>query len=88
MSVRTIALVAAVVALGIPAAYAQTTPEAAPVAAAASAPMDCKGMAKHDHAAERGMPKAMPAGCSASPAKVKAAKAKAGHDHAKFHKLM
>ncbi len=78
MSVRNIALIAAVVAFGIPVAYAQTTPEAAPAAAAASAPMDCKGMAKHDHGAERGMPRAMPARCTASEAKVKAAKAKAG----------
>jgi hypothetical protein len=92
MSVRHIALVLAIAALGVPAAYAQTTPEtaSAPAAAtaAAPAPMDCKGMAKHDHGAEKGTPMAMPAACAASASKVKAAKAKAGHDHAKVHKLM
>lgn len=66
-------------------------PTTAPVApAAASMPQDCtKAMARHDHGAEKGTPApksgACPMATGASPAK---AKAKMGHDHARFHKLM
>jgi hypothetical protein len=73
------------------AAIAQESPApAAAPAAAASMPHDCaKSMARHDHGAEKGTPTPMAGGCpvatSASPAK---AKAKQGHDHSKFHKLM
>jgi hypothetical protein len=61
-------------------------------AAAASGPMSgsmmdkgcAKGVAKHDHGAERGAPKAT-APCAPT-SKASGAKAKAKHDHAKFHK--
>lgn len=81
-------------------AIAQTPP-----AAGASMPMmggeamamphDCaKGMAKHDHGAERGSPRPKsadcgPAGAAAAPeAAASGAKAKQRHDHSKFHKNM
>jgi hypothetical protein len=62
-------------------------------AAAASGPMsggmmekDCaKAVAKHDHGAERNAPRAKTAPCAAA-VPASGAKAKARHDHAKFHK--
>lgn len=59
----------------------------APATAAASMPMDCaKPIAKHDHAAEKGMPKTQSAG-PCPPAKAASApKSKSTHDHGKFHK--
>jgi hypothetical protein len=53
-------------------------------------PQDCaKAMARHDQGAEKAMPTPMSGTCpmaaAASPAR---AKAKRGHDHARFHKLM
>lgn len=61
-------------------------------AAAASGPMSggmmdkgcAKAVAKHDHGADRGAPKATAPCAPAS--KASSAKAKARHDHAKFHK--
>jgi hypothetical protein len=49
---------------------------------------------RHDHGAERGNPAARKAGCAMASPAVSAAKAKAtpkakpGHEHGKFHKLM
>jgi hypothetical protein len=66
-------------------------PTAAPaVDATATTPRDCtKPMARHDHGAERGTPTPMSAGCPMAIADTSAkTKAKLGHDHAKFHKLM
>lgn len=58
-------------------------------------PHDCaKGVAKHDHGAERGSPRAKSADCgpasaaAAPEAAASGAKAKKPHDHAKFHKNM
>ncbi len=98
MSARTIALVAAMAALGLATAYAADTPAApdsgAPVA---SMPRGCGNpMARHDHGAEKGTPtpgmmmKCPMAGeeAAAPAAPVKKAKAKRGHDHARVHKLM
>jgi hypothetical protein len=61
-------------------------------AAAASGPMSggmmgkgcAKAVAKHDHGAERGAPKAT-APCTPA-SKASGMKGKAKHDHAKFHK--
>ena len=62
-------------------------------AAAASAPMSAgmtekgcaKAVSKHDHGAERNAPSAKTAPCAAA-APASGAKARAKHDHAKFHK--
>ena len=64
-------------------------PNPAP-AGATSMPHDCaKPMARHDHGAEKGTPTPMPGACPmAAAAPVEKAKAKRGHDHARFHKLM
>jgi hypothetical protein len=51
---------------------------------------DCaKPMPRHDHGAEKGTPTPMRVACpmAATPS-IEKAKAKRGHDHAKFHKLM
>jgi len=92
MFVRKTALILALAVTGglSAAAVAQEAPAQAPAPAAASMPHDCaKSMARHDHGEEKGMPTPTAGGCpmatSASPAK---AKAKQGHDHSKFHKLM
>ena len=55
---------------------------------AASMPMDCaKPMAKHDHAAEKGMPKTQSAAGPCPPlAAASKPKSEARHDHAKFNK--
>ena len=66
-------------------------PASAPDAGAASTmPHDCvKPMARHDHGAEKGTPTPMSSGCPmAASASSARAKAKPGHDHSKFHKLM
>ena len=96
MSVRQLALVIAMSAFALPAAYAANeggTPPVEPPAAAM--PMDCANMARHDHGAEKGTPTPMMSGCpmaggnaTAAAASVKKAKAKGGHDHARAHKLM
>jgi hypothetical protein len=74
------------------AALAQEAPapvtDAKPTAAAAM-PHDCtKQMARHDHGAEKGTPTPKMAGCAMEKPAVSPVKGKAGHDHAKFHKLM
>lgn len=78
------------------AAIAQAAPAPAPApteAAPATMPHDCTSQPmRHDHGAERGTPAVKMAGCAmasptASAAKEKP-KAKLGHDHGKFHKLM
>lgn len=80
-------------------ASAQTTPAAGgsmPMGGEAMAmPHDCKmGIAKHDHGAERGSPRAKSADCgstaaTASPdAAASGAKSNQKHDHSKFHKNM
>jgi hypothetical protein len=74
------------------AAVAQDGPVPTTAPAAASMPQDCpKAIARHDHGAEKGTPtpnsSACPMATAASPDKAKA-KAKLGHDHARFHKLM
>ena len=55
---------------------------------AASMPMDCaKPMAKHDHAAEKGMPKSQGTVGPCPPlAAASTPKSKSMHDHAKFNK--
>lgn len=60
----------------------------APATAAASMPMDCaKPTARHDHAAEKGMPKTQSTAGPCPPAKAaSASKSKSTHDHGKFHK--
>ena len=66
-------------------------PTAAPaVDATSTMPRDCtKPMARHDHGAERGTPTPMSGGCPMATSDTSAkTKAKLGHDHAKFHKLM
>ncbi|MEO8653661.1 MAG: hypothetical protein ABI409_06000 [Ramlibacter sp.] len=84
------------------AALAQEAPAPAPAQVstdAAAMPHDCtQQMARHDHGAERGtptpmyslsMPMSMTTGCATAPDEpAKKAKAKPGHDHSKFHKLM
>lgn len=80
---RVFSLVAMVMMAG--AAVAQQAPPATISATA----HDCiaQGM-RHDHGAERGTPTPKMAGCATAAATAPAAKAKLGHDHAKFHKLM
>lgn len=90
----------AAMALFSVAATAQEAPAPAPAPAAATPttmPHDCASQAmRHDHGAERGTPAARMTGCavasptaSAAMAKAKAKpKARLGHDHARFHKLM
>jgi hypothetical protein len=77
------------------AAVAQEAPapatDAVAPAAAATMPHDCmKEIARHDHGAEKGTPTPKMTGCTmeAPAAPATKAKAKLGHDHAKFHKLM
>lgn len=96
MSARHLACAIALSALALPAAYAADPVDAPPTQPAAAAmPMDCAKMARHDHGAERGTPTpTMSAGCpmatAAAPAKTsaQARPKKAGHDHARVHKLM
>jgi hypothetical protein len=93
MSARTSLLAIVLFTAGI--AFAQEAPAPAPAApeAAPAPPAPCMVQgARHDHGAEKGMPTPKMSGCpmaaptaSAAPAK---AKAKPGHDHSKFHKLM
>lgn len=92
MSVHKFAFAIALAAIGLPAAYAAGD---VPVGTDASAPQavvsqECvKPMARHDHGADRLTPTPMSAKCAA-PAQASAVKTKAkrGHDHARFHKLM
>lgn len=96
MSIRHLAFVIAISAFALPAAYAADpgdTPPTQPAAAAMST--DCARMMRHDHGAERGTPAPMmSAGCPMATAAVsgktgtKAKPKKAGHDHARVHKLM
>jgi hypothetical protein len=95
-TIRTLFVSAFVASVAL-AASAQTPP-----AAGASMPMggdmmsnDCaKPMARHDHGAERGMPRAkttagpcMPDASASAPAEAApAAKKPLRHDHSKFHK--
>ncbi len=97
MSVRNVAFVLAVAAIGLSTAYAagEAAPAPAEAASAALMPMDCgKQMARHDHGAEKGTPMPMSAKCamaSDAPADASAPKKTEsikGHDHARFHKLM
>lgn len=92
MSIRKFAFAIALVAIGLPTAYAAGD---VPVETDTPAPQavmsqECvKPMARHDHGAERLAPTPMSAKCAA-PAQASAVKTKAktGHDHARFHKLM
>lgn len=97
MLVRKLALAVALAAIGLSTAYAA---EDAVVESGTPAPMapmtqDCvKPAARHDHGAEKGTPTpisakcAMAADAATQPADKAKAKAKMGHDHARFHKLM
>jgi hypothetical protein len=72
-------------------AAAQSRPAdiaSAPTTTATSMSRDCaKPIARHDHAAERGMPKTQAAAEPCPPVKAASApKSKSTHDHAKFHK--
>ncbi len=61
----------------------------APPATVSATALDCIAQdMHHDHGAERGIPPPKRVGCSVAPPTAPAAKAKLGHDHAKFHKLM
>lgn len=73
----------AVLALSFSAVLAQP----APAASAPNSMMNCGKSTKHDHSAEKGMPKPMSAQCPemATGAASGAAK-KPLHDHQKFHK--
>ena len=77
----------ALIALTAP-AQAQTASAASAPAAGAKVSSDCaKPMARHDHAAERGMPAAKSAAMPCAPAAAASATSKKpAHDHAKFHK--
>jgi len=94
MSVRKIALVAAMAALGLATAYAADAPAAPDSGAATTMPHDCgMPMARHDHGAEKGTPTPpMAMKCAmateAAVAATPKTKAKRGHDHARTHKLM
>ncbi len=86
---RTFALLAACATLIAASGSTIAQDKAAAPAAAASMPMDCTGMKRHDHGAERHAPsgKAMPcAPVSAASKPAAKARTKPAHDHAKFHK--
>lgn len=92
MSVRRFALAIALVAIGLPTAYAAgyVSVEADTPAPQTVTSQECvKPMARHDHGADRLTPTPMSAKCAApAQASVVKTKAKKGHDHARFHKLM
>lgn len=96
MSIRHLAFVIAISAFALPAAHAAEPGDATPAQpAAAATPMGCAKIARHDHGAERGTPAPMmSAGCpmaaeaAAGKTSTRAKPKKAGHDHARVHKLM
>lgn len=82
---------ALIVSLAVLNSAAQSRPadmDSAPATAAVSTPKDCaKPTARHDHAAEKGMPKTQSAAEPCPPVKATSApKSTSTHDHAKFHK--
>ena len=82
--ILSIAFLVTSIALSAAAQDRPAAPAPAPMASA-SMPQDCvKPMARHDHAAEKGAPRAKSASPCAPVAAASAPKAK--HDHAKFHK--
>lgn len=94
MSVRQTGIlsIACALALSAAAAVAQEAPVPGQAPATRSAPMipqDCtKPMVRHDHGAERGTAAPMRSACLMGAATSAKAKAKPGHDHSRFHKLM
>lgn len=83
-----VALIVSLTALNAAAQSRPADMASAPATAASPMSMDCgKPIARHDHAAEKGMPKTRSTAEPCPPAKAASVpKSKSAHDHAKFHK--
>lgn len=90
MNVPRLLPLAFALALSAATALAQQPPAASEPTptTSASVSQDCrKPMARHDHLADKGITRPMSGPCAGKPsASAAKAKAKPGHEHAKFHK--